>query len=63
MSDLKYLKQKLTELILTREIKVSTGNIPDFEVYRSVCGELTGLRLAVRELEDLQMKINEANNV
>ena len=63
MNDLKYLKQQLEQRIQTREIKVNTGNISSIEVYRSVCGELTGLRLAVREIEDLQSKMNEADNV
>ena len=63
MNDLKYIKQKLEQLLETREIKITTGNVPDYTVYRAICGELTGLRLAVREIEDLQDKQHEADNV
>jgi len=63
MNDLKYLKQQLEQLIQTRAIKLSSGNIPNFKVYKQIVGEVTGLSLAINEIEDLQRKQNEADNV
>jgi len=63
MNDLKYLKQQLEQLIQTRAIKLNSGNIPNFKVYKQIVGELTGLSLAINEIEDLQRKQNEADNV
>ena len=61
MNTLKYLKQTLEQLAETRITKIVSGNIPDIEVYRTVRGELTGLSLAIQEVEDLQAKNEEVD--
>ena len=63
MNDLKYLKQRLEQLIETRAIKINSGNIPNFKIYKQIVGELTGLSLAINEIDDLQRKQREADDV
>ena len=63
MNELKYLKQQLMELIKTRETIVNGGNVSNIEVYRQITGERTGLLLAVSEIEDLQKRLNEGDDV
>jgi hypothetical protein len=47
----------------TRTVKINSGNIPNFKVYKQIVGELTGLSLAINEINDLQKKQQEADNV
>jgi len=61
MNTLKYLKQQLEQLVKTRESKITAGTIETIEVYRTVRGELTGLSLAIQEVEDLQAKNEEVD--
>ena len=61
MNTLKYLKQQLEQLVKTRERKITAGTIETIEVYRTVRGELTGLSLAIQEVEDLQAKNEEVD--
>lgn len=63
MNELKYLKQRLQQMLETRTVKISSGNIPSFEVYKQIVGELTGLSLAINEIDDLQKKQQEADDV
>ena len=63
MNELDYLEKQLTDRIETRSLKVNSGNIPNFKVYKQVVGEMTGLSLAVQDIHDLRKKLNEADNV
>jgi hypothetical protein len=53
---LRKLRTQLQKLIQTRETKVNSGNVEDFSVYRQIVGEMHGLKLAIREIEDLITK-------
>jgi len=50
------LKKILKDLISNREGLVSAGNCKDYAEYREAIGNISGLKSAVRELEDLQDK-------
>ena len=63
MNELNYLKQQLELLIENRTIKITTGNLSDYAVYRQVVGELRGIALAIDEINAMQRKMNEADNV
>ena len=62
MHELKWLKNKLNELKVQRHQSMETGQLKDYAAYRQVVGELTGLTLAIREIEDLQHNIERAND-
>ena len=63
MNELNYLKQQLELLIENRTIKITTGNLSDYAVYRQVVGELRGIALSIDEINAMQRKMNEADNV
>ena len=50
-------------MIEVRESKILNGNISNMETYRAVVGELTGLRMAIGEINDLHKKQKEIDNV
>ena len=56
MSELQRLKKNLDALIETRTIKVASGNVPDYPSYRQLVGELIGLALVNREIDDIRQK-------
>ena len=63
MNELNTLKSSILQLIKNREDIITAGKVPSFEVYKQIVGELTGLSLVLGEIEDLQRKQNEADNV
>lgn len=63
MSELQRLKKNLEALIETRTIKVASGNIPDYASYRQQVGELMGLALANREIDELRQKHQDEDEI
>lgn len=60
MIDTDVLKDKLQERIDSRTIQVISGAIGNIEEYRTVVGQITGIRIAILEIEDLLKKQREA---
>lgn len=50
------LKTKIEELLNTRQIVLYGGSAKDFAHYKQIVGEITGLNLAINEINDLQKK-------
>ncbi len=60
MLDSSYLKDKLNERITNRAIQLTDGNVANIEAYRTIVGQISGLRLASSEIDDLLKKQREA---
>ena len=60
--DLDKLIKALKELIQTRERVLGGGQAKDFGHYKQMVGEITGLSLAINEINSLQQRINRRND-
>ena len=54
-------KKKIKALLISREEVLCGGGARDFPEYKRVTGEISGLNLALRELDDLQKRIDINN--
>ena len=62
MQELNYLRRKILEAMGNRTEYVASGAAKDYASYQRVVGELSGLSLALDEIEDLQQNIEKAND-
>ena len=60
--DLVKLVKDLKDLIHTRERVLGGGQAKDFGHYKQMVGEITGLSLAINEINSLQQRINRRND-
>ena len=60
MIDTDVLKDKLQERIDSRTIQITGGAIGNIEEYRTIVGQITGIHIAMLEIEDLLKKQREA---
>ena len=58
---LEYLRNRLKEREQELTAHISSGAVQDFAQYREVCGKLTGLAMAQRELQDVRDMLRKAN--
>lgn len=56
------LKKQYRELLQAREQALMSGVPKDYAEYRALCGEIQGLNLALREVEDLANRQQEQND-
>ena len=63
MNELLRLKRSLETLIETRTIKLATGNVSDFTVYKQIVGELRGISLALGEIDDIMKQSQEDEDI
>lgn len=61
MSYLIEAKKKILVLLNSRKDVLCSGGIKDFPEYKRIVGEITGLNHAIRELDDLQKRIEQNN--
>lgn len=61
MSYLVEAKKRISVLLNTRNDVLCSGGAKDFPGYTRIVGEITGLNLAIRELDDLQKRIDRNN--
>lgn len=61
MSYLVEAKKKILVLLNSRKEVLCSGSAKDFADYRRITGEISGLNHAIRELEDLQQRIDKHN--
>lgn len=47
------LIDKINEMVESRTNALSDGALPDYTAYQRICGEIRGLSLAKREIQDL----------
>jgi hypothetical protein len=52
---------KIEALLLTRKEVLCGGGAKDYAHYKQIVGEITGLNLAIGELNDLQKRIDTNN--
>ena len=62
MQELTYLKDKIRALQDNRTEALIHGGAKDYPKYTQIVGEITGLTLALSEIDDLQHNIKKANN-
>lgn len=55
------LKKQISVLLNTRETVLCGGGAKDFPDYRRITGEISGLNLAIQEIQDLQKRIDINN--
>ena len=61
MSYLKVAKDNILVLLNTRKDVLCSGGAKDYPDYRRITGEISGLNHAIRELDDLQQRIDKHN--
>jgi len=61
MSYLMEAKKKIEVLLNTRKELLCGGGVKDYPDYKRISGEISGLNHAIRELDDLQNRINQHN--
>jgi hypothetical protein len=61
MSYLIEAKKKILVLLNSRKDVLCSGGAKDYPDYRRITGEISGLNHAIRELDDLQMRIEKNN--
>ena len=61
MSYLKTAKENILVLLNTRKDVLCSGGAKDYHDYRRITGEISGLNHAIRELDDLQQRIDKHN--
>ena len=55
------LRKRIQELIDSRTELLAQGNAKDFAEYKLMTGQISGLRLAITEITDLQDKQRKAD--
>lgn len=61
MSYLMEAKKQILVLLNSREKVLCGGGATDFPQYKRITGEISGLNLAINELNDLQKRIDTNN--
>lgn len=54
-------KKKILVLLNSREQVLCSGGAKDYPHYRQITGEISGLNHAIREIDDLQKRIDSNN--
>lgn len=54
-------KKQIEALLLSRQTVLCSGGAKDFPDYRRITGEISGLNLSIRELNDLQERLEKHN--
>jgi len=54
-------KKKILVLLNSREEVLCGGGAKDFPEYKRITGEISGLNLSIREIDDLQKRIDINN--
>ena len=62
MTELENLQKKLDANIARHSDVLSQGGCKDFGEYQRVCGVIYGLGIALREIEDLRLKLERLDN-
>lgn len=61
MHELLHLRKILEETAQARADNLAAGAAKDYAGYQRVVGEITGLSLALREINDLLKRLSDAN--
>lgn len=61
MHELTWLKTRIQEIREARIYMLGTGAAKDYPDYRQRAGEISGLALALSEIDDLLKKLENAN--
>jgi hypothetical protein len=56
------LRDKITVEVTAAEEHLCSGDVKDYSEYRGVCGSIRGLRVALREINDLSRNYMDDND-